>query len=180
MVDLGGSGIRETGMLAVRHYPELVTPELMDWLSFKVRRGYDDDGLFSQWLVEDDRPLPGPLPDIAQAVCPGVDFRAVALRGYRDGSAVTPCHSDHGATGFGFILSLGATRTFRAHRVPDGVRATAECGDPNLDVLEIQCVSGTVVIMDEAFHRHHHHQVAPDPGAGERLSLVFRTQPEKR
>lgn len=147
-------------MLSVRHYPELVTPALWAWLRALVR--YDGEGRCSLWL-----PPGATLPRIvAEAVCPGVVFSGVLLQGYRDGRAVTPCHRDPGG---GFILSLGAARTFRVHR--------GNCAE-NLDPVSIACIEGTVLIMDEAFHRDWHHQVAADPGVtDEKLSLVFRTQP---
>ncbi len=161
-------------MLAVRQQPELVTPKLLTWLP---KGAYDADGLWSTWLVEDGK-LPPILAAIGEAVCPGVAFQAVALRGYKDGNAVTPCHSDHRAAGLSFILSMGATRTFRLHRVPAWVKPTQGCGNPDLDVLQIECRAGAVVILSEAFQASWHHQVVADPGVTEeRLSLVFRTRP---
>ena len=165
-------------MLTIRHHPELATPALLAWLRPFVR--YDGEGRGCRWLVE-DAPLPPELAAVARAVCPGLGagaFSGVILQCYRDGRATTPCHSDAGATGFSFVLSLGAPRTWRTHRVPPGTRATAGCGDPGLGVLEIEAVPGLAVLMGEDFHKDHHHQVAADPGVtGERLSLVFRTRP---
>jgi hypothetical protein len=163
-------------MLAVRHFPNLATPALMDRLRERAR--YDVDGRASVWLFSGGVYLPADFKEIALAVCPDVPpeaWEGVALQCYRDGNAITPCHSDEGSTGLGFILSLGAARTLRTHRV-------AESGLPNpcgyssqIDVCFIECVNGTAVIWDREFHRTHHHQIVADPGAGERLSLVFRT-----
>lgn len=170
-------------MLEVRHYPELATPELWAWLQPHVGDYANSDGRRSKWLVESEA-LPLPLAAVARAVCPDVPpgrWTRVALQCYEDGRAQTPCHTDAGATGFGFVLSLGATRTLRLHRVPAGTAATAGCGDQDLDVVKVECVPGTVVLMDEAFHASWHHWIAPEPGVtGERLSLVFRTQPGQR
>ncbi len=160
-------------MLSVRYHPEIATPELLAGLRPHLR--YDAEGLFSAFLAEDE-PLPHPLDEIAEAVCLGKTFRAVILRGYRDGRASTPCHSDRGATGFCMILSLGATRTMRFHR-NDGIAA---CGNP-LDTIDVACPNGTVVCMEEWFQNLWHHQLAPDPGVTEeRLSLVFRASPERK
>lgn len=153
-------------MLAVRHFPELVQPALWDWLhQFAV---YDADGRASRQL-----PIGPELEEIGRVICPKVtEWESVFLQCYQHGSATTPCHADLN-NGLGFILSLGATRTLRLHRVPDWARG---CGDYDLDPIRLECVSGTAVIMDEEFHRHHHHQIVPDPGAGERMGLVFRTR----
>ena len=128
-------------MFAVRHHPELVTPELRAYLRPFVR--YDGDGRGCRTLA-DDR-LPPELADAARAVAPGVAFSGVVLQCYRDGAAVTPCHTDHGITGFSFILSLGAARTFRIHRVGPGASG---CGDYYLDALTVECVEGTALLMD--------------------------------
>lgn len=157
-------------MLAVRHYPELVTPALLSWLRGFVK--YDDDGRGSCWLATagGNGGLPIILAAVAEAVMPGVRFTGVLLQSYRDGSAVTPCHTDDGGTGDGFILSLGSPRTFRVHRIADG----CETGD----AVHIQCVEGTALLMDCAFHAGWHHQIIADPTVtGEKLSLVFRTDP---
>ncbi len=165
-------------MLAVRHHPELATPRLWAWL--RPRAGRYEGGRASCWLCEGG-PLPPELEAVALAVCPDVDpdaWAKVGLQCYRDGRAATECHTDAGATGFGFILSLGATRTFRVHRVPDGVRPQEGCGEYGLDARAIECAAGTAVLMDEAFHARWHHEIPPEPGAtGARLSLVFRTRP---
>ena len=159
-------------MLSIRHRPEAATTLLAQWLRPRLR--YDADGRFSTMLV-DEAPLPQELLRVANIVCPEVDpalFRGVVLQGYQHGRAVTPCHSD--APVFSFILSLGATRTFRIHRVPDG----GGCSD--LDALSIECVNGTALVMDEAFHAGWHHQIIPDLAVmRERLSLVFRTSPKR-
>lgn len=155
-------------MLAVRHYPELATPALRAWLRPFV--SYDVDGRGSRWFMEGGILLP-PLADIVDRVAPGIVWSGALLQCYRDGRAVTPCHTDAGGTGFGFILSLGATRTFRVHR------AATAC-DCDLDAVSIECTEGAVLLMDEAFHAGWHHQIAADPGVmGEKLSLVFRTRP---
>ncbi len=162
-------------MLAVRYHRELATPELYAWLRSFVR--YDAEGRCGTWLAEDS-PLPPRLAAVALAVCPGRSFSGVILQAYRDGRAATECHSDRGATGFCCTLSLGATRTLRLHRVPEGCDPRAGCGDPGLDVVEVLARSGTALLMDEGFQDNWHHMVAPDPGVtGERLSLVFRTRP---
>lgn len=152
-------------MLTIRYRPEAATTLLMQWLRPRVH--YDADGRYSMYLV-DQTPLPPELRRVANIVCPEVDadqFLVVALQCYRDGNAVTPCHSD--APVFGFILSLGATRTFRVHR--------STCDNP-LDIAEIECVNGMAILMDETFHAGWHHQLVADPGVTkERLSLVFRT-----
>lgn len=155
-------------MLAVRHRPELATQELMDWLRPQIR--YDAEGRFSMWLNHGE--LQPQLAVIAEAVCPGVKFSGVVLQAYQHGLAVTPCHSDRRATGFCFILSLGSPRRFRVHRTDQA------CDAPDLDAIWIECPSGTLLIMDEDFQNHWHHQVVSDPNVtGEKLSLVFRTQP---
>jgi alkylated DNA repair dioxygenase AlkB len=157
-------------MLAVRHYPDLVTPGLRGWLSGLVK--YDDDGRDSRWLFDGSGPMPPELTALAVVVAPGATFSGVLLQAYRDGGAVTPCHTDKGGTGDGFILSLGAPRTFRIHPVAAGA-----CDD-DLDAVRVECREGTVLVMDEAFHAGWHHQVIADPGVtGEKLSLVFRTTP---
>lgn len=155
-------------MLTIRQRPEAATALLMQWLRPRVQ--YDADGRFSAYLV-DEAPLPAELRRVANLVCPEVDadsFRGVILQAYRDGRAATPCHSD--APVFGFILSLGAPRTLRLHRVPDG----GGCSD--LDTIRVECVNGTAILMDADFHAGWHHQLVPDIGMmRERLSLVFRT-----
>ncbi len=154
-------------MFAVRHRPELVTAALRAWLGGFVR--YDDDGRGSCWLATCGRKaLPVLLGKVAQAVMPGVVFPGVLLQSYRDGNAITPCHAD--ASG-GFILSIGAARTFRIHRSRPG-----GCDDPVADGITIECVEGTCLLMDAAFHAGWHHQIIADPDiTGEKLSLVFRT-----
>lgn len=143
-------------MLAIRYHPELATPALVAWLRSLVR--YDEEGRYSSWL-----PMSPLLAGIAEAICPGE--YTVLLQAYRDGRAITPCHSD--AEG-GFILSIGATRTLRLHRVEPG-------GCSNLDVVDIECVEGTVIAMDGAFHAGWHHQIVADASVTEeKLSLVFR------
>ncbi len=124
-------------MLVVRHYPWLVTPLLRVWLRAFVK--YDDDGRCSCWLatVGAKETLPLLLEHLASAVMPDVAFEGVLLQCYRDGRAVTPCHAD--LAGSGFILSLGAARTFRLHRVRD----LPGCGNYDLDVVNVQCVEGT-------------------------------------
>ncbi len=168
-------------MLTIRYCPEAVTPELLAWLRPQVK--YDTEGRASRWLVEAE-PLPPLLAAVVGVVCRGLwkrDYSGVILQCYRNGRAVTPCHSDAGATGFCFILALGATRTFRIHRVPTGTVPTADCGNPCLDSIQIEAVSGTAILLDEDFHATWHHQVAPDPEVTEeRLSLVFRTRPTRR
>lgn len=157
-------------MLSVRYRPEAITPELLALI--RPRVGYDADGRGSVWLVEDGAPLPAEFAAVARAVCPedGAASYAVILQSYRDGTAVTSCHTDLGRPGF--ILSVGATRTFRLHRVPPGASG---CGDYDLDAILIECVHGTAVVMDAAFHATWHHQIVADAGvADERLSLVFR------
>ncbi len=151
-------------MLAILHRPELATPELWDWLQQYV--AYDVDGRCSRWL--DLASLE--LASLARAMCPGMDFASVLLQGYRDGRAVTPCHTDQGGTGFSFILSLGAPRTFRIHRV------STLCD--SVDVVTVECVSGMVLMMDGDFQNNWHHQVIPDlEVTEERLSLSYRTRP---
>ncbi len=160
-------------MLAIRHHPELSTVALASWLRSKA--AYDVQGRMGAWLATNGE-LPRVLEGIAEEICPGIEFDGVVLQCYRDGNAATDCHTDLGY-GIGFILSLGATRTFRIHRVGDDFPVKAGCIDRDLDVCEIECVNGTVIVMDEAFHAHWHHQIAPDPQVtGERLSLVFRTK----
>ncbi len=179
-------------MIAVRHHPELVTPALLAWLAgltggtseTLVPAGwlpdYDDAGQSSRWLSESP-PLEPLLARLAAAVCPGVEFESALLRGYRDGAAVTPCHTDRHATGLTMIFSLGATRTFRVHRVPAGTLPLGSCGDPDLDTVNIACPAGTALVLDESFQEGWHHQVAADPGVTEeRFSLVFRTRPTPR
>ncbi len=161
-------------MFIVRHHPWLVTPILRTWLRAFVK--YDVDGRGSCWLATTSKQvekLPMVLEHLASAIAPDVVFEGVLLQCYRDGRAVTPCHTD--ASGAGFILSLGASRTFRIHRIlPDGYG----CGDYDLDVVSVQCVEGTVLLMDEAFHAGWHHQIVPDPDiTEEKLSLVFRVRP---
>lgn len=159
-------------MLAVRHYPHLVTPALRSWVREFVK--YDDDGRGSCWLAttgKEVQSLPVMLANVADAVMPVVQFESVLLQSYRDGRAITPCHAD--AAG-GFILSLGAPRTFRIHRVPF---LPMGCGDRDLDAMTIECVEGTVLVMDAAFHAGWHHQIVADPkDVGEKLSLVFRSK----
>ncbi len=159
-------------MFSVRHYPEIVTPLLWVWLRAFVK--YDDDGRCSCWLATTgSKPLPLLLGNVARVIAPDRVFEGVLLQCYRDGQAVTPCHTD--LTGFSFILSLGAPRTFRIHRTLPGGYG---CGDYDLDVVSVQCVDGTVLIMDEAFHAGWHHQIVPDPDiTEEKLSLVFRVRP---
>ena len=158
-------------MIAVIHRPELVMPELVEWLRRKV--SYEGtDGQAGGWLVRNE-PLPPILEAIARAVAPGVRFDTVHFQGYRDGRATTPCHTDE-RTGFSAILSIGATRTLRIHRQPEGGQT---CGDYDLDVFRIECRSGTVVFMDEEFYAGWHHQIPADPEVtDERLSIVFRTK----
>jgi alkylated DNA repair dioxygenase AlkB len=157
-------------MLAVRHYPQLVTPGLRAWLQAFAR--YDADGRGSVWLAtcsKQVKKLPLLLANVANTVAPGLPFSGALLQCYHDGNAVTPCHTDAGGTGFSFILSVGATRTFRIHR--------GSCVD-SLDAMTIECIEGTVIVMDESFQRDWHHQIIPDPNiTGEKLSLVFRTNP---
>lgn len=155
-------------MLSIRHRPEAITPALLALIRPWVR--YDADGRSCCWLTDGGLTLSAPpeLAAVARAVCPEFDALkyGVALQGYRDGAAVTPCHSDLGSSGF--ILSIGATRTFRVHRVLGDVCT-------NIDEIRIECVHGTAVLMDKAFHAAWHHQIVADPGVtGERLSLVFR------
>ena len=163
-------------MISVRHYPELVTPALRAWLRAFVT--YDADGRGSCWLAtigKEAEALPAMLKGIADAVAPGRIWSGALLQCYRDGEAGTPCHTDASGTGFGFILSLGAPRTFRVHRVPSGASG---CGDYDLDAALVQCIEGTVLVMDEDFQRGWHHQIVLDLGiVGEKLSLVFRTKP---
>ncbi len=160
-------------MFSVRHCPDLVTPLLRTWLRAFVK--YDDDGRGSCWLATTSKQverLPLLLEHLASAIAPGVAFEGVLLQCYRDGQAVTPCHTD--LTGFSFVLSLGAPRTFRIHRVRD----LPGCGNYDLDVVNVQCVEGTVLIMDKEFHVGWHHQIVPDPDVTEeKLSLVFRARP---
>ncbi len=155
-------------MLSIRYCPEAITPALLALL--RPRVCYDADGRASVYLVDHAMPAPE-LKAVAAAVCPETDpnlFRCVILQAYRDGRATTPCHSDLGSAGF--ILSVGATRTFRVHRV-----SAAGCGDGATDAISIECVHGTAVVMDEAFHSGWHHQVVADESVTEeRLSLVFR------
>lgn len=162
-------------MLAVRHVsPHLASAALFARLRSAAR--YDADGRHSRWLWSGGPGLAADLASIACAVCPELPLSAwqgVLMQCYRDGNAVTPCHSDFGHA-MGFILSLGATRTLRVHRTLDG---TAACGDYDLDAVRIECAHGTALVMDGEFHATHHHQLVADPGAGERISLVFRTGP---
>ena len=160
-------------MLAVRPCPGLVTPALWAWLRPYVRD--DDDGGGCLWLEmsggKQTATLPLLLDRVARAVAPDAIFSGVLLQAYRDGRAVTPCHTDASGTGFGFILSLGAARTFRVHPT------TAACEDDR-GAVAVECVEGTVLVMDEAFQAGWHHRIAPDPDVtGEKLSLVFRTRP---
>lgn len=167
-------------MLTVRHLPHLATPELWErvcrWLD---RTPPDADGRACVWLWASGGygHLEPWMKELAQAVCPDVPpeaWEGVVAQRYMHGSAVTPCHADQGHA-IGFIFSLGATRTLRLHRVREGA---ADCGDLNLDVVCIECAEGTAVIMDEVFHRNHHHQLMASPDVrGERISLVFRTGP---
>ncbi len=160
-------------MLSVRHFPNLATAALWDWLRPFAK--YDADGRASRQLSAGVEPLAPGLESVARAVCPEAkpgEWESVLVQCYRDGSAVTPCHSDLTSTGFGFILSLGAARTFRVHRTERD-----SCIDYDVSPTLIECVNGTAVIMDEEFHRRHHHQIVPDAGAGERMGLVFRTRP---
>lgn len=164
-------------MLAIRYLPGLVTPALWARLGYGLLGAPPDaDGRASVWLCADGE-LAGWMQELALAVCPDVPARCwhgVILQRYAHGGAVTPCHADHGHA-LGFILSLGATRTLRLHRVPEGA---AGCGDRDLDVTSIECVEGTAVIMGARFHQHYHHQLIPSPDeVGERISLVFRTGP---
>ena len=158
-------------MLSIRYRPEAATTILTQWLRPRIR--YDADGRFSMMLV-DEQPLPGELRRVANIVCPEVDadlFRGVVLQAYQHGRAVTPCHSD--APVFGFILSLGARRTFRIHREPC---RDSGCRNSDLDAVSIECVNGTAIIMDADFHEGWHHQIVGDPAVTqEKLSLVFRT-----
>lgn len=153
-------------MLAIRYLPELAAPGLWTWLRPFV--DYDTGGRSSRLLKGENAPMPPELAAVAEGVCGHASFREVVLQGYRDGKATTPCHSDRGITGFSFVFSLGAARTFRVHRGP--------CDAP-VDAIALQCIEGTTILMAEVFHETWHHQVAADPGAGERLSLVFRTAP---
>jgi alkylated DNA repair dioxygenase AlkB len=159
-------------MLTIRQRPEAITPALLALIRPKVQ--YDVDGRYSTYLPAEANELRR----LARFVCPEVDsadFRDVVLQAYRDGNAITPCHRD--AATFGFILSIGATRTFRIHREPcrDG-----GCRNPGLDIIDIECVHGTVIRMDASFHEGWHHQVLPDARVKEeRLSLVFRTLPTR-
>ena len=164
-------------MLSVRHYPALATGPLWDWLREQVV--YDAEGRFCKWLIEDE-PLPPRLANLAEALCPGRKIAAAGLQAYRDGRATTPCHTDCRSAGFCLIFSLGATRTFRVHRVRPGVSPTALCEDASLDVFDIECIAGTAVIMEEPFQQTWHHQVIASETAGERLSLVFRCRPTQR
>ncbi len=155
-------------MFSIRHYPGLVTPLLRVWLRAFVK--YDDDGRGSCWLATTGKcaeTLPLLLGNLADAIMPDVVFEGVLLQCYRNGRAVTPCHTDAG--GAGFILSIGAPRTFRIHRGMFG------CGADALDVVNIECIEGTVLLMDEEFHAGWHHQIVADPDiTEEKLSLVFR------
>lgn len=163
-------------MLTVRHLPRLATPAL--WERLKRYAAYDALGRATGWLVAGGaRRLDVELAGIALAVCPEVpleDWEHVLVQCYRDGAAATVCHSDADKTGLSFVLSLGATRTLRTHRAPTGEVCVI---DRDLDVVLVECAHGTVVIMDADFHRHHHHRLIADPGAGERFGLVFRTNP---
>lgn len=159
-------------MLSIHQHSELATPALWDWLLSFVY--YDTDGRDSRWLVTGE-PLHLFLREVSRVIMPDVHFSGVLLQAYKHGHSVTPCHTDAGGTGKGFTLSLGAPRTFRAHRTRPGISG---CADYNLDRIQIQCVNGTVLLMDEEFHTNWHHQIVSDSGiTEEKLSLVFRTSP---
>ncbi len=154
-------------MLTIVHRPELVTPALRAWLRPCIH--YDDDGRSSRWLAH--HPLPRILWEVTQAIAPDVAFASVLLQAYRDGSAVTPCHSDEGVTGFSFSLSIGAPRFFCIHRV--GEQPCMAIGSVNIEVIE-----GTILEMSTAFQKYWHHQIIASPEVKEeKLTLVFRTRP---
>ncbi len=155
-------------MFAIRLYSDLATPALLAWLRPHIE--YDAGGRCSKVLKSETTPLPPELAAVAQAVSGHTHFREVVLQCYQHGRAGTPCHSDVGITGDSFILSLGAPRTFRIHAVG------SPCDGP--DKIDVQCVSGLVVFMEERFHQSWHHQLALDEGVTEeRLGLVFRMAP---
>ena len=155
-------------MLRVLNRPELITAGLLDWLRPFVH--YDAGGRCSRLLKDELAPCPPLLEPIAAAF--PAPYREIVLQCYRDGHATTPCHTDAGITGFSFILSIGAPRTFRVHWIADG------CA--NVGRL-IRCENGTVVAMEQRFQDECHHQLAADPAVTEeRLSLVFRTAPREQ
>ncbi len=163
-------------MLTVRHRPELATPTLWDYLKEQLGSYEGSGGQTGKWLWRTPALMPPMLKDLAEALDPGRVWRTAHCQGYEDGRAQTPCHTDR--AGDTVILSLGATRTLRVHRVQPGTQAQDDCtGNRDLDVFEIECASGTVVAMDEEFYRDWHHWVPPEPDrTGERLSLVFRAK----
>ncbi len=170
-------------MLTVRYHPELATPRLYDWLRPRVKSYENSSGRQGMWLVQAPETLPVILAAVGVAVCPEVDPRdwhTVSLQCYEDGRAVTPCHTDR--VGLTFILSLGATRTFRVHRM-EGRPATEACTalDRETDRRDIECAPGTVVMIDEEFYSGWHHEIPLEPDRqGERLALVFRQKPRPR
>ncbi len=168
-------------MLRVIYRPRLVTPGLLVWVRGHVGSYANSSGRTGGWLAR-NTPLPPMLEEVVRDLCPErkpAEFTEVALQCYEDGRAVTPCHTDVG-TEHSFILSLGPyARMLRLHRVPREVWCPdpQQCGNPDLDVIEIECVRGTVVFMDAEFYAGWHHQIPAEPEvAGERLSLVFRTK----
>lgn len=155
-------------MLEVRYHPELVTPALVDWLRTRVT--YDAAGRFNGYLKDELAPLPPELAHVAAAFPGRGEYFVVVLQAYRHGRTSTPCHDDGDVTGFSFILSVGATRTFRVHRV------TGPC-DAATDVVDLHCPSGTVILMEGRLHDAWHHQLREDPGVTEeRFGVVFRTR----